>query len=377
MAYGHSANGAAPGSQNYYGQNPQQSYEEQMRELQIKQMEMQNAQMAFQQQQDQAKALAAQGLNPDGSPMAPEYKSLIGADGNLDSKYKLADWQNVNPNTQALDMYKQTALRDAGTSSPWAKMMLEQQGVQQAQNVDNAGTSAANSFLQASSQLAKTGGVSGGARERMASKASNAAMIGQNQVARQGQLDQLNIKTQDETNRMSGLQNLQGMQNSQADAQFKNAQMSQETNKYNTGNLIGETDKQRLWQQDQWKQKMQSWGANKSADAQAKAAGGGGGGSCFITTAVCDHLGLPDDNEFLNTFRKFRDNFMGGKASDEVKEYYAIAPAIAERIKGDESTIKDVLYKYLVPAYFNILGGKNDEAHQLYKSMVLNLKESK
>lgn len=370
MAYGHSATGAVPGSQS----NNPYSYDEQMQQLLLQQTELTNKQKAFEQQQAQVKAMAEQGLNPDGSPIAPEYRGITDANGNLDPKYQLAQWQSVMPDTAAMDMYKQTALRDAGTQSPWAKLMLDKQAIDQANAVDSAGAGAANSFLQATSNLAKTGGVSGGARERLASKAANAAMIGQNQVARQGQLDKYNILTQDETNRMSGLQTLQGMQNNAADAQFKNAQMQQDVNKFNTGNLLSEVDKQRLWEQDQWKQKMQTWGANKSADAQAKAANSsGGGGGCFITTVVCDGFGLPDNNDFLNTFRKFRDTYMGGRSAADVKKYYEVAPTIAEQIKGDKRTIKRILHKYLVPAYFKILSGNNEGAYRIYKSMVLNL----
>lgn len=257
------------------GLTPEQLKER--KQIELDQQKLQMEQKKFEQQQQQIKAQAAQGLNPDGSPIAPEFKSMLDAAGNLDSKYNLAQWQNVMPDTAALDQYKQTALRGAGELSPWAKLQQQKMGVDQAQALDNAGAASSTSMMSAMSNLAKTGGLSGSARERAMSQAANAGMVNRQTVGRQNMLDTLNLKAQDETNRMSGLQTLQGMQNTQADAQFRNAQQGQETNKYNTGNLLLETDRQRQFTQDQWKQKMQTWGANKSADAQAKASGGGGG----------------------------------------------------------------------------------------------------
>ena len=140
-------------------------------------------------------------------------------------------------------------------------------------------------------------------------------------------------------------------------------------------NMLKEVTDKRTYNMGLYSEAMKGYGANKTADAQASAAGGSSGG-CFITTAVCDHLGLPDDNAFLNTFRKFRDEWMGGKANDEVKEYYRIAPSIAERIKHDKEKLQSILNDSLVPAYFAILKGDNEKAHEIYRSMVQGLMEA-
>lgn len=59
------------------------------------------------------------------------------------------------------------------------------------------------------------------------------------------------------------------------------------------------------------------------------------GGGCFITTAICDAEGKPDDCDELQTLRKFRDEIMlpNPALAGLVREYYAIAPAIVEGIK--------------------------------------------
>jgi hypothetical protein len=55
---------------------------------------------------------------------------------------------------------------------------------------------------------------------------------------------------------------------------------------------------------------------------------------CFITTAVCEFKGLPDDCLELRTLRAFRDQHLLSSAAGRalVAQYYAIAPAIAERL---------------------------------------------
>jgi hypothetical protein len=65
---------------------------------------------------------------------------------------------------------------------------------------------------------------------------------------------------------------------------------------------------------------------------------------CFITTAVCNTLGRPDDCRELNSFRNFRDDYLlkqpDGRA--QVREYYLIAPLIVNAI--DASPEKERVY---------------------------------
>ena len=53
-------------------------------------------------------------------------------------------------------------------------------------------------------------------------------------------------------------------------------------------------------------------------------------GLCFITTAVCQELGKPDDCEELTAFRAFRDGYLRSRPDGEalIREYYNIAPGI-------------------------------------------------
>lgn len=59
---------------------------------------------------------------------------------------------------------------------------------------------------------------------------------------------------------------------------------------------------------------------------------------CFITTAVCESLGKPEDCAELNAFRDFRDHWLsfsrGGQSL--IEEYYLLAPILVRRIDTSE-----------------------------------------
>lgn len=95
---------------------------------------------------------------------------------------------------------------------------------------------------------------------------------------------------------------------------------------------------------------------------------------CFITTAICNQSGLPDDCEILQTFRHFRDTFMREHDAAAVLEYYATAPQILARIerRDDGSEIlKTLRDRFLMPAFAAIKAGDNERARTLYVVMVI------
>lgn len=115
--------------------------------------------------------------------------------------------------------------------------------------------------------------------------------------------------------------------------------------------------------------------AAAQADAQAQiAASSSKGGFCFITTAVCEYLHLPDDCTELQTLREFRENYLKkteqGRA--EVALYYAIAPSIVNKLNRHEN--KDEIYRlilkdYIHPAIDAIRTSDYERAHLIYKKL--------
>jgi len=99
------------------------------------------------------------------------------------------------------------------------------------------------------------------------------------------------------------------------------------------------------------------------------------GSSCFITTAVCEAHGLPDDCTELTTLRGFRDTYMESTPSGRalVELYYATAPALVTRINARAD--KNDLYAHLrntfiVPAVAAVSRGENEKAQRVYHDMM-------
>jgi hypothetical protein len=112
--------------------------------------------------------------------------------------------------------------------------------------------------------------------------------------------------------------------------------------------------------------------ASSQASAQAASSAGGG---CYVTSAVCETLGLPDDCHTLKTLRHFRDTYMMGTNVRRafVHEYYQTAPALvgAIRRRDDAREFLGSLYeRFILPALLAIEGGRLDRAFKIYRQML-------
>ena len=103
------------------------------------------------------------------------------------------------------------------------------------------------------------------------------------------------------------------------------------------------------------------------------------GSFCFITTAVCEGLGKPDDCYELTTLRNYRDTWLskieGGMAL--IEEYYKIAPLIVSQIqKSDryEEYCDKLLHEYINPCLEMIERQEFEECKEKYKDMVMAAK---
>jgi hypothetical protein len=101
-------------------------------------------------------------------------------------------------------------------------------------------------------------------------------------------------------------------------------------------------------------------------------------GFCFITTAVCDTLGKPEDCYELERFREFRDHFLLGSEEGRrlVEEYYAIAPRIVTYLNmhSDSSERYHWLWNtYLRPCLTDLELGHKKRCRNRYIRMVRKL----
>ena len=99
---------------------------------------------------------------------------------------------------------------------------------------------------------------------------------------------------------------------------------------------------------------------------------------CYITTIICNILHFSDDNYYLNTLRKFRDNIMkpDPKYLPLLLTYDIIGPEIANKLKKDKKSEEVAIHyfdNYIIPAVDAIEYGKENLAIELYKKMTYAL----
>ncbi|HIT88855.1 MAG TPA: hypothetical protein IAC41_00330 [Candidatus Merdenecus merdavium] len=126
----------------------------------------------------------------------------------------------------------------------------------------------------------------------------------------------------------------------------------------------------------EWKKEFPKTNLRKST--YENIAGGFRKKLCYITTAVCDQTGKPDDCHELNVLRSYRDEYL---LKDEmgkqlVEEYYDIAPTIVKRISmrsNAKEIYTKILNKYITPCIFLIEQNELEKSKDLYQEMVRNL----
>lgn len=101
---------------------------------------------------------------------------------------------------------------------------------------------------------------------------------------------------------------------------------------------------------------------------------------CFITTAVCQNLGKPDDCYELTAFRNFRDTWLAAQPDGEnlIRKYYSIAPRIVEKInlREDATKIYRLIWdKYLSLCLEHIEKENYAECKEIYIKMVKDLEQ--
>ncbi|MCI7814307.1 MAG: CFI-box-CTERM domain-containing protein [Lachnospiraceae bacterium] len=101
---------------------------------------------------------------------------------------------------------------------------------------------------------------------------------------------------------------------------------------------------------------------------------------CYITTAVCETFGKPDDCYELTLLRNYRDGYLSSQPDGEevIKEYYDVAPTIVKHINQRED--RDKIYRrvwdqYLQPCIRMIEEAKLQECKKLYVKMVRDLEK--
>ena len=92
---------------------------------------------------------------------------------------------------------------------------------------------------------------------------------------------------------------------------------------------------------------------------------------CFLTTATCEAMGLPDDCEELTLLRRFRDEAMlrTNDGRRDVERYYSVAPSVVDAI--DRRTDRMEFYRRLYQTRIRsaadaVRAGRFEEARAIY-----------
>jgi hypothetical protein len=125
------------------------------------------------------------------------------------------------------------------------------------------------------------------------------------------------------------------------------------------------------------------WGKALSGAMKSDRGGIGievGGASCFLTTAACEAMQMPDDCWVLELARKFRDTYMVStrELAGEIVEYYRIAPKIVESINAKENNLKiwkSLFWKNIIPFVNLVDDGDLFKAHSSYKDLISEAKK--
>jgi hypothetical protein len=151
----------------------------------------------------------------------PTYQSTTDKNGKLLAQYQLGD------------------------ASPWLQTQLSAEGLTRGNNLDMANKNTLSGIGQMQSNLAMNGGISSGARERIAKQGSRDLNLSRQGVNLQGDINKLNL---------------------QSDAFEK----TQDANKFNIANTLADKNAQDERKLAEYQAQMQTWAAKEQGNAISK-----------------------------------------------------------------------------------------------------------
>lgn len=185
-------------------------------------------------------------------PTKPTWTSMMNeGTGRLQDKYQL---RYESPDNKAMMKLREEALRSPDQMSAWAKLAAEKQALEEQTLRGRAQQDMASRIAEARNNLATRGGLRGGAAERFAFGSARDLARSNQDVARQGVSNRLEIRGMDESNRQGALKNV--------------AATESDYNKINQAQAINEANAKRLNDLEQYKADMAAYGAGKTAQSQ-------------------------------------------------------------------------------------------------------------
>jgi hypothetical protein len=191
-----------------------------------------------------------QGYDPNTMSVTPEVEARL---------------NKIQADNRGLNAYRQEALRKG--SSRWAGLQNQKQYSEETDARERAKREGRSAKSQAESDLAMSGGLTSGARERLSNEGVKNQIAMSQEAGRQGNLNRMQIGINDEQNRISQLGALPGMENQTLQAQLQKEGMWNQAKQTDMQRIIEENRRRNDYNQNVYNQQMQAWGANKQAGA--------------------------------------------------------------------------------------------------------------
>lgn len=202
----------------------------------------------------------------------PTWQTITNAKGEIDPKFLLQKEAPIEMDQRAGSAIRDRAL--ASGDSPWASMQIQQNEQVANTNRENLAQQSATQRAQATNNLAMRGGVSGGARERIAREASKNQMMGNQTLGRDLSNQNLQTRIADDQAKMNALNSTVGFDKDNANLAGVNRDYSTGINQKNLSSLLTEVDSKRAFDMGLYKERMALLGAERTANAQAGASKG-------------------------------------------------------------------------------------------------------
>lgn len=212
-------------------------------------------------------AMTPAGFNPtypgNAAPYTPTY------DPTTEGLLSGVEGQNAGINTNPLDMSVANFadLADRSGPSAWATTAGQQQNALAENQLDQGASQTNAQTAQAEDNLASSGGLTSGARERAAEGGATNYMNMSQNVGRQNTLNQMQIGVNDQQNKMQEMGELPGMETQALQPEFQKANAWENANAQDVGNEINSTNNQNTYNMNTYQQQMQAWAANQQANA--------------------------------------------------------------------------------------------------------------
>ena len=129
-----------------------------------------------------------------------------------------------------------------------------------------------------------------------------------------------------------------------------------------------------------YEEKVNALAPNTVRRVGKKGRKGSSRGPCYLTTACCTAMGLPDDCPELQTLRVFRDSVLLATSEGRalVDQYYAMAPGIVRGVERKEGPRANTVWRQVFGRVCRIArlirAGDHDGATTAYKQLSFSLR---